>query len=433
MGAFLQRRWRLLLGLAVALAVVNGVVNFVIRPLIGGLGRYEDFQAYWEAARWLLTGHALYAPQAIDVSVVFDHFLYPPFAAVVVAPFGLLPHAAAQILWLWLEATALGAGMWFLLDEFLPAGWPRRQLTVVATLAFFPATYNLFLGQINCVLFLCMVLGMRWLRREHDTRAGMILGFAAAIKLAPIVMLVVLVGRRRWGASAAMAATAAACSLSAVFVVGWQTTWMWVTAVLPLLGRPNGWVYNQTLNGVWSRFFDHSVLAFSPDALWLRAGIACSGVAVLAGLYALARRTSRLDIRDAYAMGIGAMLVAGTIAWYSHYVSASIVLVAAAAWAIKQGQYAVIAAVFVEALILEVLIPWMTVATTTSGLAMVSGTPWYWALLQIWSLPTIALVTVMGAYGVGLWRQASVGRSGAVARATKDLADIRGATPVRAH
>jgi alpha-1,2-mannosyltransferase len=134
-----------------------------------------------------------------DASALYDArlaglpFTYPPFAAVVMVPFALLPWTAAVTVWTVTSVLCLLA-IWRMSVK-LPSA---ILLAVVAgSLLLEPVRETLGFGQIN--LMLCAVILYDVLDVKHPRR-GIWIGVAAGIKLTPLVFLGLLVVTRQWKA-----------------------------------------------------------------------------------------------------------------------------------------------------------------------------------------------------------------------------------------
>jgi alpha-1,2-mannosyltransferase len=187
----------------------------------------SDFTIYWEAGRAILSG--------TDPSAVRG-YIYLPFFALCMAPFACLPQAAAIVVW---QILSLAALVWIARASI--ALVRAEGLATPAWLAWAPlvcvlrlADSNFVNGQTNLLLFAAVVAGLLAWRRGRDTRAGVWIGFAAALKIVPAFFLVNLVIRRAWKVVASLAITALLC----VFVV---------PAIAP------GWSENLAQLGGWWR------------------------------------------------------------------------------------------------------------------------------------------------------------------------------------
>jgi alpha-1,2-mannosyltransferase len=375
-------------------AVVGAVYNFVILPLIGSFaGPFEDFSVYANAASAVAAGtspYALFDGGTIVMSVGFD---YPPFAAVVLRPLAALSQRWQELTWLWIALVALVGGALITARALLPSTWPRARIAVFVALTFPPATYNLWHGQINTVIFLLLAMAMSDYLSGHRTRCGIILGVAAGIKLAPVVLLLVLVRRGWWrGALAGVAAGTGTVAIG-VAALGWSVTRHYLTSVLPVLNRDNGWIYNQTWNGVINRLGQHSVLTVDNPAPWLH-GVATALSLATVGLILVAvsrRERTRAEHGAEFACGVTAMLLAGAIAWYPVYVHLLIAIAAAAGLAYDRGRLGqALMGWSAGALIGVGLVGGAALAALSiQGISAISTGPFWWLFLQACSLPAV--------------------------------------------
>ena len=408
----IRRHLGLIATVATVALLVGALRSFVLAPLSGGFsGEFEDFGAYWDAATSASAGRSPYS--TFDAgTVTMSGFIYPPFGALLARPLALLDHHAAATLFLWIDLVCLAAAGMVLARTLLPATWPRARIGLCAVLLFPPATYNLFHGQANPVVFLLLVVGLWTYVRGHEVRCGLLLGVAAAIKLAPAVLIVLLLRRRWWRGSAALAGSAAAASLVGVAAMGVEATRTWISLVLPSLGRDNGWVFNQTWDAMASRLVEHSVLRWDASAPLLH-GVALLGAAASVGVAAWAVRPGERpgEVRGLeFGGGVAAMVLAGSIAWYAHDVHLLIPLVALLGFlahrprvASRAAQVTLVAAVAVLALLMPALIA----ATSMPDLvARSAGGASWWLYLQLWSLPVVVTAGLL----VACWR--SAGRTG---------------------
>ena len=134
-------------------------------------------------------------------------FLYPPFAALLIAPFCLFGRAVmiallvAVSLASWWAAAALSDRL---------AGWPQPKpwwlVALPSALALPFIVDTIHLGQPNLALLAIMLAGLALLQRDRQAAAGALFALAAAIKAFPVMALPYLLWRRRWRAAASMVA-----------------------------------------------------------------------------------------------------------------------------------------------------------------------------------------------------------------------------------
>lgn len=394
--------WRLLLRAATAAMVAVAVWSFVVAPLTGHFtGQFEDFKAYIGAARDMAAGHSPYTSFNGSVSVVMTGFDYPPFGAVLVRPLALLGDQAAVDVWLLLCLGCTVAGTLVLARTALPASWPRTELALLTACAFAPATYNYWHGQMNPVIFLLLALAYRSWVRGREVTCGVLLGLAAGIKLAPVVLVVMLLRRRWWRGTAAMALTGVASVVLAALLLGTGPVRDFVTGVLPSLTRETGWIYNQSLSGVLSRAADHSVLTVQPSLGWLHdASLLGSGVMLALAAWAVRPGTRSAAERGAeFGAAVCAMLLAGSIAWYPHFTHLLIPLFAAAGLIAVRGMrverrllQATLGVLLLFGLLAPVLLS--NVVDMTALEAARTQASW-WPMLQLFSLPALSVLVLL--------------------------------------
>jgi len=176
----------------------------------------SDFTVFFDAGRAVLEGRD---PRRVE------RFLYLPVFAVATAPLALLPYPVALILWQIASLTSLA---WILaccqrmcereLGRALPwLGW--APLLCVLRLV----DSNLANGQANLLVLGLVVAAVDAWLRESESRAGVLLGCAAALKIVPGFLTVLFLPRRNLRALLAAGATALACSLALpAAALGWS-------------------------------------------------------------------------------------------------------------------------------------------------------------------------------------------------------------------
>lgn len=163
-----------------------------------------DYTAYWQAASALLARGSPYASDQISgpyVAIEQGLSLSPPLLAAMVTPMATLPVAVASGLWSLLGAMAfLAVGVVVARAE--GAGRSRGDLVLLAMagLIFPPVYIDLVVGNVNLWLF--ALLGLAWLgyRSDRPVVLGLAIAAAALVKVFPIVLIVWLIGSRRWRA-----------------------------------------------------------------------------------------------------------------------------------------------------------------------------------------------------------------------------------------
>jgi alpha-1,2-mannosyltransferase len=222
---------------------------------------FYDLDIYRQAVNWWLDGHDLYKFTKPDVVQGTLGFTYPPFGAVVLVPFAVLPRSLAVALYTVLTVAALIVTTWWLLAPvvrrhrwFLPFVL-ILALTVISTLEPIRETYSF--GQINLLLVFAILLDLLILLPRQSRWAGIAIGLAAAVKLTPAIFIVyLLLTRRRRAALVATISATAATLLSAA--IGPRASWdFWTDTLWGGGGLGNAaYTFNQSIYALLARFSD---------------------------------------------------------------------------------------------------------------------------------------------------------------------------------
>lgn len=166
----------------------------------------DDFKHYWQASIHARTLGDPYAERlhptahdipGLDPSTRFDDYIYPPLLAYLLQPLGYLSFPLAQQLWFWLNVGLLGLLVWLCLR--LSGSQLARTyygVTVLLAVLFPPTSICLQLGQLGIITSLLLVMGVM-LGLRSPRAAGIVLGFAAAIKIYPALFGFQFVRARR--------------------------------------------------------------------------------------------------------------------------------------------------------------------------------------------------------------------------------------------
>lgn len=180
----------------------------------------HDFHVFWQAGRNFNAGDALYhgyLPGARE-------FKYPPFAALVFQPLGLLPLSIAAVLFSLLNLALWVVAIFLTRDIVAQTSKGRDSISVPVALAGV-LTAQFFLDnfhhvQMNEVILVLILLGIRAYLRERDLAAAAYVVAATSIKVSPIFFVAWLLIRGRRRAALSVLPLAAACVLVPLLVRG---------------------------------------------------------------------------------------------------------------------------------------------------------------------------------------------------------------------
>jgi alpha-1,2-mannosyltransferase len=300
-----------------------------------------------DLSTYLLGGAHATSNNLFTVTYPTDHlgFTYPPFSALLFAPFAHFPPRACEVVFSWVNLGALFAIIVVSLRAVCAALDKRTLLwwglaLVLPVVLFDPVRQTFLLGQVNIILALMIVAD---LTMDLPVPRGILIGLAAAIKVTPIILIPYLfltrqgrAGLRAVGAFAAAAVLAAAVNTS--------TSWSYWTHYIrdPQRAGMLSWIGNQGVLGATERLLGRTVA--TPTTFVIVVTVGVLGLLIAAGAY---RRSSPV---------LGLLVVEATeslaspVSWSHHFIW-MILLVAWLALAEDRPRYGVWYALAVSVLL----------------------------------------------------------------------------------
>ncbi|WHT17364.1 glycosyltransferase 87 family protein [Crossiella sp. CA-258035] len=303
--------WRLPAAVALMLAAGFGLITLFN---IGKPFYYLDLQVYRAGGLTWLNGLSLYEPSFprpfhLDFPLPFT---YPPLAAVLFAPVGLLPFWVSAVLFAVLSLLALfgtGAMVGRRLGLERRAAWYVASVIGLACVVLEPIRETLMFGQVNLILM--VMIAADCLLKKTPWPRGMMIGLAAAIKLTPLAFLLYFLVKLQWRPMfVAVGSFLGFGALGFLLSPGNSVQYWFHTLIDP--GRIGSPVYanNQSVRGVISR------IGMDSSVLWLVLALAIAAVA------ALAVHRLRAAGHDLHALLVVATagLLASPVSWSHHWV-----------------------------------------------------------------------------------------------------------------
>lgn len=352
----------------VALLAVNAaLLVLLLAPILNsrpGIGVYRVDLDVYRIGSWVwMAGGDLYGRLPNVLSGTNLLFTYPPFAAIVLSPFALIPYWLASLV-LTLLSLGLVAAISIMVLRSLDIRPHRAWLLLVvpAALVLEPVRANLSNGQINVLLMAMVAADCLGPRSRHR---GLLLGFAAAIKLTPAAFILFLVFDRDWRAALRAGASALAATGLAFLFATHDSVAYW-TGVVEDTSRIGGADYasNQSIMGALARMHVPQPMR---NELWLALVIVVLAIAALGIQRALNAG------RPALALGVNAAaeLLASPVSWSHHWV-----------WAVPLVLTLTVIAVRERA-------RWAQILAAISGVVFVASPQWWFPHLgdreQLWS------------------------------------------------
>jgi alpha-1,2-mannosyltransferase len=293
------------------------VVALLILPYIIQYGKLVpwhpstiDLQVYVYAVKDMLAGKDIFAATTPFWNL---YFIYPPIAAILMTPLAFGPYVFWQVVW---TAGLVLAQQSVLKRCGAPRGWKLGLLGIAVLLAVEPIRTTLGYGQVNTILMALVIADLLPDPPEQRKRIpqGVLIGFAAAIKLTPalFVIFMLLIGKRR-AAITAIISFVVFTGIGAIFL--FRETVVFFTGLSGGDTRTASPLYtgNQSLLGVFFRLGDSSLTT-------TLVGLAVAGVlAVLGCLVAAYWWRSNEKVFAVAIVGLTTCL-ASPLSWTHHYV-----------------------------------------------------------------------------------------------------------------
>jgi hypothetical protein len=311
-------------------------------------GLYLDFAQEWLAAKNYWAGTPVYAPQTqsfaqhtnivTDGGIVIPWNAHPPASVLLSLPFGLLPYREAHLVWNLISFCLLLVSVWVILRELNLRFrfWWVFPAIVVLLLAY-PVYIHILQGQLNFLVLFLLTLAWVADRRDYTGWAGVAVGLATALKLAPGFVFVYFLFARRWRAILTGGAAFLAVNAVTLGFFGWSEFLTYIYQAVPSVTTYETTWRNVSLVGYWLRIFNPQPqekiipLIYSPAVSW--GLLMVSRLLVIGAVAWLAWRAQSVARRDrAFAASIVGMLLLSPVAWTHYFVLLAVPIALMCVW-----------------------------------------------------------------------------------------------------
>jgi alpha-1,2-mannosyltransferase len=291
--------------------VLSAAVAFAGATLLALLHQQLDLSTY------LLGGAHASSNDLFTVTYPTDNlgFTYPPFSALLFAPFAHFPPRVCEVAFSWINLAALFALIAVCLRAVCAALDKRTVLwwslaLVLPVVLFDPVRQTFLLGQVNIILALMIVAD---LTMDLPLPRGILVGLAAAIKVTPVILIPYLFLTRQ-GRAGVRAVAAFVVAAALALAVNASTSWSYWTHYIrdPQRAGMLSWIGNQGILGAAERMLGHTVS--TPTTFVIVFGVGTLGLLIAAGAY---RRSSPV---------LGLLVVEATeslaspVSWSHHFI-----------------------------------------------------------------------------------------------------------------
>ncbi len=270
-----------------------------------------------DLSTYLLGGAHAHANNLFTVTLPIDHlgFTYPPFSALLFAPFAHVPLRICEVAFSWLNLAAVFAliavslrAVCKSLDRRTILWWALAL--VLPVVMFDPVRQTFLLGQVNIILALMVVADMTL---DLPIPRGILVGLAAAIKVTPAILIPYLFLTRQGRSGVRAVASFCVAALLAASVNA-STSWSYWTHYIrdPQRAGMLSWIGNQGVLGATERMLGHTVTTSTSFVITVT--VAAIGLAVASAAY---RRSSSV---------LGFLVVEATeslaspVSWSHHFI-----------------------------------------------------------------------------------------------------------------
>lgn len=272
-----------------------------------------DIRVYQAGAQAILSGQPLYEPVLGPL-----YFVYPPFAGLLFLPMAFVGDGLLKGIWL---LSSAGLVAWVVtvaaketrIRRFV-TGNTVWKLSIAAAVTIGPVLDTISLGQVNPLILVLVTADLVMIASgRHPRLAGVLIGLAIAIKLTPLVFVVLLVAVRQFRpALVAIATFGLTVALGFLFLPRASMSF-WGGAIVDTDRMGHAAILsNQSWSGALARHFD----GHAPTGWWLLLA-GCSGLLGLAVAVLLYRRDHPLPA--AGVLGVAAC-AASPFSWGHHWV-----------------------------------------------------------------------------------------------------------------
>jgi hypothetical protein len=204
----------------------------------------SDFAAYYYGGKEIVHGRwsNAYRLGPLNAALTADGITgafvsyapFPPFTALVFAPFLLFPMGIAKLVFDVFSAGVFLLTLWRCSKAF---SIPPLLIVLTPVVFFIPILNNLVFGQ--AYLLLCSLLLEGWLayRNERTGAAALFWGLAIVFKLTPAFLFLFLILRRKWRQAALLAGVCGLLLGLSLLVTGVGVWKFYISEMIPKMGR----------------------------------------------------------------------------------------------------------------------------------------------------------------------------------------------------
>jgi alpha-1,2-mannosyltransferase len=259
-----------------------------------------------------------------------SNYIYPPYTAAFLAvPAKVLPPRLMGLLWYFASLISLGVALWLIIRLTAQSQNQRELFSkwrdwFILALLFVDTNYSFYVGQINAIVLFMLVAFLYYLQQKRPALAGVLLGIAILIKVAPIIFLLYLLVRREIKALVVTVVTMVGIALLTLPLLIGQIV-NYVQVALPDSTRLNAHTANQSISAFFTRLFYPNEYTFAVldsstlvRILTIAVGLLLLGQALYAA-YVSGQRSNKANTLS-FSLLLITMVLTAPLAWENLYV-----------------------------------------------------------------------------------------------------------------
>ena len=210
-------------------------------------------------------------------------FVYLPLFAIIFLPLQFFSWPAATYLFDVFNLILFSAAIAYMIENLFKIKFKFKirififsAILLLLSIAFHPMLYQLYTGQITASLMALSIFSVLDFRDKSPKGLpylqGVVAGFCAAIKLYPILVLLIYLIFKRKKEAISMLVTFGLIFILSFLIFGFQFHVEWRELVNSMLMGDRVWFHNQSLDGFFQRFaysvnMTNDLFSFSPSPL----------------------------------------------------------------------------------------------------------------------------------------------------------------------
>lgn len=251
-----------------------------------------DLFVYYSAAKSIWTGHQelLYDSEYYrNVLGAVGPYQYPPFFAVLMAPFSVIPFKIVSIGWLGLNHLFMFGCVFMIWYETHSRNiWILLCLLLLCCF-YGPLIANTHWANVNALVWFCMVAGWWTFKHDRPYWCGFMLALGTIVKLFPALLIGYFIYRRAWRVVIGAGAALAGMTLFTMIALGgYEAHVLWYTvrvAELSVGGGIGGSPIDQSLTSFFRKLASQGFI----DPILARPLFWVSAILISAASYIMCR------------------------------------------------------------------------------------------------------------------------------------------------